>query len=99
TPGVSSGAPLLPTPATKPKFRHLSAAEMDERKEKGLCFNCCERFSRSHRCKARFMLIIAEDDDASELNHQEMLEEAGSTMVGLDPGEADPAQLSFHALS
>ncbi|MCH91062.1 transposon Ty3-G gag-pol polyprotein [Trifolium medium] len=99
-PVVSSGAPLLPTPATKPRFRQLSAAEMDERREKGFCFNCDERFSRNHRCKARFLLLIADDDDDSlELNHQELLDEVGSALIGLDPGEADPTQLSFHALS
>ncbi|PNY17781.1 Ty3/gypsy retrotransposon protein [Trifolium pratense] len=96
-------ASLLPTPANHPRYRQLSPTEMNERREKGLCFNCDERFSRTHRCKARFLLFIADEDEE---------------LAGLDPGETDPppaadplpdvsglveefhsAQLSYHALS
>jgi hypothetical protein len=37
--------PLLPAPPSKTCFRQLTAAELAERREKGLCFNCDERFS------------------------------------------------------
>ena len=30
---------LLPTPPAKSRFRHLSGPELDERRDKGLCFN------------------------------------------------------------
>ncbi|MCI23468.1 hypothetical protein A2U01_0044648, partial [Trifolium medium] len=68
-------APLLSTPANRPRYRPLSLAEMTERREKGLCFNCDERFSRAHRCKARFLLFIADEDEE---------------LAGLDPGDTDP---------
>ena len=44
-PKITAG--LLPTPPGKPRFRHLSGPEMDERKEKGLCFNCDQRWSHN----------------------------------------------------
>ncbi|MCI02373.1 hypothetical protein A2U01_0023405, partial [Trifolium medium] len=111
-PSPSSSAPLLPTPPSRPRFRQLSPTEMADRREKGLCFNCDERFSRNHRCKARFLLLIAEEDDDSH-----GLDPEDDDSHGLDSGELglpdpDPpheipdlveefnsAQLSFHALS
>jgi len=49
--------PLLPTPP-KIQFRKLSLEERVVRREKGLCFNCDEKFSPNHNCKARFFLLI-----------------------------------------
>ena len=45
-------------------LRRLTTAEMAERREKGLCFNCDEKFSRGHRCQRLFYLQIT--DDAEE---------------------------------
>lgn len=42
--------PLLPSPPTKPlpPVKKLSAAEMQLRREKGLCFTCDDKFSWKH---------------------------------------------------
>jgi hypothetical protein len=46
TPGGSA-----PAPATTPsRFRRLSPAEQQERRSKGLCFNCDEPYVRGHVC-------------------------------------------------
>jgi hypothetical protein len=45
-------------------LRRLTAAEMAERREKGLCFNCDEKFSTGHRCQRLFYLEVI--DDAEE---------------------------------
>jgi hypothetical protein len=42
-------------------LRRLTAAEMAERREKGLCFNCDEKFSRGHRCQRLFYLEVIDD--------------------------------------
>ncbi|MCH79495.1 hypothetical protein A2U01_0000245, partial [Trifolium medium] len=104
-PGNKTSPPLLPTPSPKTRFRQLSATELTERREKGLCFNCDERFSRNHRCKARFLLLIAEDDESDNTEvHEaetEVLEPLPDPLLawfGL-PGEANSAQLSYHAMS
>jgi hypothetical protein len=101
-PASSSGvpsAPLLPMPASRPRFRQLTAAEMDERREKGLCFNCDERYAKGHRCKGRFLMFVSDTNDQSDEIISEMLGEMDLELVETDLGESEPAQLSFHALS
>lgn len=61
--GSSSGS--VPSPFIK----RLSRAEMDERKAKGLCFNCHEAYSFSLCCKHLFWIEMndpdwAEDEDS-----------------------------------
>lgn len=67
--GVPTAPPLLPTPPGKPspQIRRLSAAEIQQRREQGLCYNCDEKFSATHRCQnRRFMLLMLDDDDSGE---------------------------------
>jgi hypothetical protein len=93
---------LLPTPPQRPRYRQLSPTEMTERREKGQCFNCDERFSRNHRCKARFLLFITDDEEV-----QGRLDLGESSSSDPDPTlelpgpteEFNAAQLSYHALS
>jgi len=33
------------------EFKHLTGAEMREKRENGLCFRCDEPFTREHKCK------------------------------------------------
>nr|KYP68937.1 Retrotransposon-derived protein PEG10 [Cajanus cajan] len=93
--------PLLPSPPPKTRFRQLTEAEMADRREKGLCFNCDQKYSRSHRCPARFLLLIAEDDDppsAPDLDFPA----ADPDPSLVDPStvtSVHPAQISLHALS
>lgn len=50
------------------KFRHLSTEEMADRRAKGLCYNCPEKFHRNHTCsmKGIYMLEIEDEDAVSE---------------------------------
>ena len=94
-PKITAG--LLPTPPGKPRFRHLSGPEMDERKEKGLCFNCDQRWSRNHKCGARIFLMLTNDDN------DVVTGDLDSAVAQLDSGNvevvSEAAQLSLHALS
>ncbi|MCH98982.1 hypothetical protein A2U01_0019992 [Trifolium medium] len=57
--------PLLPTPNQKPTaIRNISPAEMQIRRDKGLCYFCDENFSHTHRCPNRrvMMLQLTEDE-------------------------------------
>ncbi|CAL0306354.1 unnamed protein product [Lupinus luteus] len=57
-------------------FKHLSAAEMREKREKGLCFRCDEPYSREHRCKnGQFRMIVMEEEDTREGLNEDELEE------------------------
>lgn len=48
-------------------LRRLTAAEMAERREKGLCFNCDEKFSTGHRCQRLFYLEVIDDVEEEDL--------------------------------
>jgi hypothetical protein len=52
TPGGSAPAPAT----TPPRFRRLSPTEQQERRRKGLCFNCDEPYVRGHVCQRLFYL-------------------------------------------
>ncbi|KAH9681933.1 hypothetical protein KPL71_027145 [Citrus sinensis] len=56
--------PLLPTP-TLP-IRRLTPAELREKREKGLCYNCDQKYSATHRCRSKFLLLMGMDDEDDE---------------------------------
>ncbi|XP_043700319.1 uncharacterized protein LOC122651046 [Telopea speciosissima] len=52
---------LPPAPSRFP-IKRLSSAEMQQRRDKGLCYNCDERFTIGHRCKNRMLFLLEPDD-------------------------------------
>ncbi|XP_075478825.1 uncharacterized protein LOC142519678 [Primulina tabacum] len=65
--------PLLPTPSlptapggvrAKPPFliKKLSPAEMAARRDKGLCYNCDEKYSFGHRCQGKLFCFMIDDE-------------------------------------
>jgi len=45
----------------------LNPAELAERRSKGLCFNCDDKFFPGHRCKKLFTIeAIYEEEDLTE---------------------------------
>jgi len=55
---------ILPTPTHKPT-RTIRPRDLEERRAKGLCFWCDDRFVPGHRCKNKrlYSLCILEDDE------------------------------------
>ena len=70
---------------------HLSPVELALHLEKGLCFNCDEKFSRGHKCTPSLFLFVIEEEEGS---HEPDLV---TTVSSLD--ELSPAQISLYALS
>jgi hypothetical protein len=59
--------PLLPTPNQKPMaIRNISPAEMQLRREKGLCYFCDDKFSHTHRCPNRRLMMLHLTDGEGE---------------------------------
>ncbi|PNX65619.1 hypothetical protein L195_g062692, partial [Trifolium pratense] len=89
-------------PKPQPPVKRLSPDELQARRDKGLCYNCDERYQRGHRCKRLFHLLIVEpeisSDDASALVLQG--ENSEPVIVAIEEQEEapDPAQISLHAL-
>ena len=93
--------PLLPSPPrpTPPAVKRLTPKEIATRRERGLCFNCDERYHRGHRCSSRFFLLISEDDDPPPLQiPQPNLQPEPETPTP-DPIDPYPTQISFNSLA
>ncbi|CAA0833020.1 Unknown protein, partial [Striga hermonthica] len=98
--------PLQPKPISKIPTKLLSAAEMAARRERGLCYNCDEKFVPGHRCKYKInYMIMAEEEelehlhfdsteDGTGLNEESLGEEA---LISLNAmmGEGGPNTLKF----
>ena len=58
-----------------PHVKKLTPEEIKDRREKGLCFNCDEKFVRGHKCAKLFWLEVCCDNE--ELVKDEMLHDYG----------------------
>ena len=57
---VPQRTPILPAPRTTP-IKHLFEAEMQAGREKGICYNCDEKFTRGHRCAKKNLYLLDVD--------------------------------------
>ncbi|GAU28866.1 hypothetical protein TSUD_293180 [Trifolium subterraneum] len=66
--------PLLPTPNSKPtntysknqNVKNMTSAEMQIRREKGLCYTCDDKWSFSHKCPNRHLMILQTEEDDTD---------------------------------
>lgn len=80
--------PLLPTPPASSKItKRLTSKEVEEKRSKGECFWCSEKFTPAHKCKNRQLYIIELAD-----------EDEPSVEVHID-AESEEPQISIHALT
>lgn len=105
--------PLLPTPslpalphvekhkelAGRRPFKKLSKTEMDEKRAKGLCFWCDEKFGMGHKCaNKQFFKLEVWDDNINEDGEEEVeaLDEGGIDEEGCG---GNLAHISFNAMT
>ena len=69
-------------------IRRLSPVELKERRDKGLCYNCNEKFAHGHRCKKLFLIEAYTTEEHGDVSMELELEEEQET-----PG------ISLHAIS
>ena len=103
---VQSGyQPMLPKPAvpttsfqcktTSFPINKLTPAELKIRREKGLCYNCDDKYAPGHKCKSKFILLISNDDEQD-------MEFSGEGKNEEDPGDStiiSIPEVSMHALA
>lgn len=53
-------------------IKRLSPSEMAARREKGLCYNCDEKFSPAHKCKGRMFFFMVDDDREGNTEQNEV---------------------------
>lgn len=58
-----------PIETRRPQYRHLSDAEANEKRAKGLCVRCDERFHPGHQCRRKELqvLMVSEEDAECEI--------------------------------
>ena len=71
-----------PTHLLPPPFKKLTNSKIQQKREKGLCFRCDERFSQGHRCKQKTLQVLWVIED--EVEDKEDLPTPKPT-VGEDP--------------
>jgi hypothetical protein len=54
---------------TRSRFRHLTPEEMADKRKKGECYFCPEKFSLGHKCASKgvFLMELEEDDDPATM--------------------------------
>nr|POF00120.1 hypothetical protein CFP56_19082 [Quercus suber] len=68
--------------------RRLSPAELKERRDRGLCYNCNEKFSPGYRCKKLFLIEACTTEEDGDVSMELELEE-----------EQETPSISLHAIS
>lgn len=71
-----------------PQVKRLTIEEMNERKRKGLCFRCNDKFVPGHRCKKLFSIQVCQDDSDDD---------AEMEIVNDTVGQAP--EISLHAMA
>ncbi|XP_073021562.1 uncharacterized protein [Primulina eburnea] len=102
-----SSSSTIPLPKPKPTASHsslpikrLSPTELQEKREKGLCFNCDEKYGPQHRCKSKYLLLMGTDDDSSlyvqedsDCHQLEELEDISEVSLNALTGQSNPQSL------
>ncbi|KAA8549572.1 hypothetical protein F0562_001410 [Nyssa sinensis] len=80
----------ISNPPTTP-FRRISSQEARERREKGFCYYCDEKYSMGNRCERPHMFMIEDSLDVAEEN-------SDANGQGAEVLDALP-EISFHAIA
>ena len=87
----SQRPPISPAPRSPP-LKHLSEIEMQARREKRLCYNCDETFTRGHRCvQQKLYLLDVDSPPASDIG-EEALYTMDAPVDIQEPPTAPPSQ-------
>ena len=84
---ITAAKPVITTSYRKfgREVKRLSEKELQENKDKGLCFKCDEKWRVGHQCKKKELsIILALDEDEDEEDHEEEAEMNSTTKVCLN---------------
>ena len=91
-----------PNPRPKPLYVQRTPDEMALHREKGLCYNCDEKWSPTHCCKGRVLLLIANTPTPKQIDPNPELSPSlvPKTTLELESlADSNPPHISLHALS
>ncbi|GAV91241.1 RVP_2 domain-containing protein [Cephalotus follicularis] len=75
-------------------MRKMSTAGLKIRRDKGLCYNCDEKYHPDHKCKPQFLLLLARGDG----DEYYLEEDAGLSTAKLE-AVTDVPEVSLNALA
>ena len=82
--------PFQRTPRTFNNSRMRSSSEFDEKRAKGLCFWCDEKYEAGHRCKQRQLYVVEVQEESDD--------ESGNEKAEKEEEEVKP-HISVHAIN
>ena len=77
-PTSTMSRPLAPPTTPKLPIKNLTPTDIQDKRDKGLCFSCDEKFSPTRRCKNRMMILL--DEDYGELPNDSTSETIPTTV-------------------
>ena len=92
---AASGRLSLPQSSTVSKIpiRKLTPVEIQEKRNKGLCYSWDEKCSPAHRCNNRIMILFGDEEDTTLTTLPE-----DTNNIKLDDNEIEP-EVSLHTLT
>ena len=80
-------------------LQSLSPTQMEERRRKGLCFNCDEKFQPGHQCKSTKLFLLEGlylfQDSSSNVQSVE-LDDSETTLLQLDKDKSVDSRLNLN---
>ncbi|XP_061352732.1 uncharacterized protein LOC133297581 [Gastrolobium bilobum] len=84
----------------KPYTQKLTQSQIQEPRDKNLCFTCGEKYFFGHKCKASAHILIVPDEDISHCSSDIITEDPNPNVcIETDCSESITPQISLHALS
>ena len=104
--GLPKVTPLIDTKNILP-IKRISLAQMEERKKKGLCYNCDEKWALGHKCKNAMLFLLDYVEFVPEVNsevHITELEEGSGVSISdhtlhSQENNIEDAEITLYALS
>lgn len=101
-PPPTSISPANLSTKPKPPYVQRTPEEMAFRKERGLCYNCDDKWSSGHRCKGRILLFVADDvtQDSGEPGITNNTIDFDDNLSNPDPtSDSSSPHISLHAMA
>ena len=98
------GAPPMENRSSKILVKKISAAQMEERKKKGLCYNCDDKWAPRHKCKQATLFLMEGVEVASDSNHNDQYVEIDNEVCknevckGRRPDQETEPEITLYAL-
>ncbi|KAL3356867.1 hypothetical protein AABB24_017502 [Solanum stoloniferum] len=105
-PNLTTSSPLIQSKPTAPSsafpeipFKRLTSSEIQARQDKGLCYNCDEKYSIGHKCKTlpQFLLLEESSESSIELPNSCCPKDFLAEELQCLEGQAH-STISYHAL-